>query len=75
MIVQFAISEGDAVRLASFAVRTNDWDILRVIEAALREAGFNEPTVMDVYCQNRDLQKRVRELEAERRKRPQEETP
>lgn len=59
--VQFTVTERDARWLASYAVRANDWHILKVIEAAMDEAGLNEPTVMDIYSENARLHAELRE--------------
>lgn len=63
--VRFTITESQARRLASHAVQGNEWDTLDTIEAAMRAAGYDGRTAMDVYAENNLLHKRIRALEAE----------
>lgn len=49
----------DAQRLATLACKSNEWTILHVIEKSLKNAGFNKPSIIDVYSENGKLKHEI----------------
>jgi hypothetical protein len=59
--VTLTLDLGEARRMATCALKANDWHLLDVLTKALAALGLEDP--MDVYVEADKLRRRVRELE------------